>query len=66
MSDELKYRNFYCEMMDIWMEEHNVEMTMENREQIRDHERAFNHVWTTVGRAIPPMRRTLSQIYYGM
>jgi hypothetical protein len=66
MSDEAKYRELCMDMIGEWMTDHHVEMTMENREQIRDQEAAFDRAWTSIGGVIPPMKRTLAQIYYGV
>jgi hypothetical protein len=45
------------------MEHFGVEMTRENYGEIYKQECEFNREWTARGLKIPPMRRTLSQIY---
>jgi hypothetical protein len=66
MSEEMKHRQWYCNALNMWMEHWGVEMTQKNRAQIYEQECEFNHYWVASGKKIPDMRRTLSQIYYGM
>ena len=62
MTKELKDRQFYCELLDMWMAEHGVEMVMGNG-KILEQERNFNRAWIACGHKIPQMKRSLSDIY---
>lgn len=65
MSEEWKNRTGYVNARDMWFEYCKVEMTIENREQIRDVEGEFMEYWAETGHTVP-VGRTLAQIYWGV